>query len=114
MIETKPTINCGNRGQLFRATWLSSARCSASRDEGIFVEIPSSRLAAPGSPRMGVAKHLGEKNNRASRMFCQMHVQMHVAFFGYNEQRTEKCHVHLHVHLAEHSTRSVVLLNRDL
>ena len=28
MIETKPRINCGNRGQLFRATWLSSARCS--------------------------------------------------------------------------------------
>ena len=29
MIETKPRINRGNRGQLFRATWLSSARCSA-------------------------------------------------------------------------------------
>ena len=28
MIETKPRINRGNRGQLFRATWLSSARCS--------------------------------------------------------------------------------------
>ena len=28
MIETKPKINRGNRGQLFRATWLSSARCS--------------------------------------------------------------------------------------
>ena len=28
MIETKPRINCDNRGQLFRATWLSSARCS--------------------------------------------------------------------------------------
>ena len=28
MVETKPRINRGNRGQLFRATWLSSARCS--------------------------------------------------------------------------------------
>ena len=28
MIETKLRINRGNRGQLFRATWLSSARCS--------------------------------------------------------------------------------------
>ena len=28
MIETKPRINRGNRGQLFRATWLSSARCN--------------------------------------------------------------------------------------
>ena len=28
MIETKSRINRGNRGQLFRATWLSSARCS--------------------------------------------------------------------------------------
>ena len=28
MIEAKPRINCGNRGQLFQATWLSSARCS--------------------------------------------------------------------------------------
>ena len=28
MTETKPRINRGNRGQLFRATWLSSARCS--------------------------------------------------------------------------------------
>ena len=28
MIETKPRIHRGNRGQLFRATWLSSARCS--------------------------------------------------------------------------------------
>ena len=28
MIETKPRINRGNRGHLFRATWLSSARCS--------------------------------------------------------------------------------------
>ena len=27
MIETKPRIKRGNRGQLFRATWLSSARC---------------------------------------------------------------------------------------
>ena len=26
MTETKPRINRGNRGQLFRATWLSSAR----------------------------------------------------------------------------------------
>ena len=32
MIETKPRINRGNRGQLFRATWLSSARCSASSE----------------------------------------------------------------------------------
>ena len=28
MIKTKSRINCGNCGQLFRATWLSSARCS--------------------------------------------------------------------------------------
>ena len=28
MMETKLRINRGNRGQLFRATWLSSARCS--------------------------------------------------------------------------------------
>ena len=26
MLETKPRINRGNRGQLFRVTWLSSAR----------------------------------------------------------------------------------------
>ena len=28
MIETKPRINRGDHGQLFRATWLSSARFS--------------------------------------------------------------------------------------
>ena len=28
MTETKPRINRGNRGQLFRASWLSSARCN--------------------------------------------------------------------------------------
>ena len=33
MIETKPRINRGNRGQLFRATWLSSARCSETIEE---------------------------------------------------------------------------------
>ena len=33
MIETKPRINRGNRGQLFRATWLSSARCSERERE---------------------------------------------------------------------------------
>ena len=33
MIETKPRINRGNRGQLFRATWLSSARCSRDDDD---------------------------------------------------------------------------------
>ena len=33
MIETKPRINRGNRGQLFRATWLSSARVAKHLEE---------------------------------------------------------------------------------
>ena len=30
MIETKPRINCGNRGQLFRATWLYQSEAGST------------------------------------------------------------------------------------
>ena len=113
MIETKPRINRGNRGQLFRASWLSSAWCSETfRRTTERVECSAkctwqrlrTGLNPPDPcPRHGVTTN-NEQRTRKISLSC-----ISRGSGGFKPVRS-RCHVHL----AEHSTRSVVLLNVSL
>ena len=66
MIETKPRINRGNRGQLFRATWLSSARCSETfRRTTERVEC-SAKCTSRSCPRHGVTTNNEQRTRKMS------------------------------------------------
>ena len=144
MIETKPRINRGNRGQLFRATWLSSARCgetfrrTTERVEcsakctwqwprtglNLFQILPTSwrdheqwtkdpkNVAVVLSERWEKPNHVKKVQHIGSKKIVHCSWSRHDV--GRIWKRFRPVRGHCHVHLAEHSTRSVVLLNVSL
>ena len=81
MIETKPRINRGNRGQLFRATWLSSARCSetkiyyASHHELIPIFSSSKSLFARQLYLKVFVSERNEGSSNISALLCHGHAE---------------------------------------